>query len=99
VKIKELFKLVETANKLNQLLGEQDKTIEIRFSNHTKYEKYQSFSAFKKAVKNEFISEAIPVIIDMEVVPEKDEANYFSGTWIWTGYKKIYNEILMVHIY
>lgn len=80
MKIKELFILLETANKLNKLLKEKQRYIEISFDFTHNYEKINTFYNFKKYIKKEYI---IPFNIfdNIELVQSEDYHNYFEGKY------------------
>ena len=84
MKAKELFTMVENANKLNELLG--DKTMHItitesRLFSHT----FHTFKEFKKWLHDEINDNAIPLYLDMDFTQNADYRykNYFKGEYTW----------------
>lgn len=84
MKVKELFTMVENANKLNELLGDKTMNITItesRLFSHTCH----TFKEFKKWLNNEINDNAHPLYLNMEFTQNTDYRykNNFKGEYTW----------------
>ena len=84
MKAKELFTMVENANKLNELLG--DKTMHITITESRLFSNtFHTFKEFKKWLHDEINDNAIPLYLDMDFTQNSDYRykNYFKGEYTW----------------
>ena len=93
MKAKELFTMVENANKLNELLG--DKTMHITISaSYFHTQELHTFKEFKKWLNDEINDNAHPLYLNMEFTQNTDYRykNNFKGEYAWE------NEIIEIEL-
>lgn len=85
MKVKELFTMIENANKLNELLGNKTMHITITENNLFNSPQFHTFKEFQKWLNNEINDNAHPLYLNMEFTQNTDYRykNYFKGEYTW----------------
>ena len=82
--LKDLFKMVEQTNSFNELIGESSHKYIAMSGLGLDTIETDTFKIFKKALKEEFIDEVIPFILNTELRQIEANSPYFQLSFVWT---------------